>query len=187
MDIRISPILEFSDSDTYIARLRKVQGQLQEIKEQLKEIPDYSDEISDLDTRLSGEISDLDTRLSGEIDELDGEIDALVSDVVQLSQLMPKKEIVIVKITPEDWDGSLEYVYENDTLTLDKDVRVSATVDGTVVDGVTVNGNAVYIGSYVIEPTAQTTAGQLTFKAQSTPTENVYITLEIASNGVTLE
>ena len=176
MDIRISPILEFSDSDTYIARLRKVQGQLQEIKEQLKEVPDYSQEIQDLADRLDGDI-----------EELGGEIDELVSDVVQLSELMPKKEIVIVKITPDDWNGSLEYTYENETLTLDKDVRVSATVDGTVVDGVTVNGNAVYIGSYVIEPTAQTTTGQITFKAQSSPTENVYLTLEIASKGVTLE
>ena len=176
MNLIISPILEFSNNDTYIARLRKVQGQLQEIKEQLKNVPDYSQEIQDLADRLDGDI-----------EELGGQVDELISDVVQLSELMPKKEIVIVKITPDDWNGSLEYTYENETLTLDKDVRVSATVDGTVVEGVTVTGNAVFIGSYVIEPTAQTSAGQLTFKAQSVPTENVYLTLEITSNGVTLE
>lgn len=127
------------------------------------------------------------TDLSDRIDAIEDEIENTNNDVSTLAGVAKTVQTITFKITPDDWNGSLEYTYENEALGLDKLIEVTPTTDGTVVDGVTVSGNAVYIGSFVIEPVAQTSEGQLTFKVQSSPTVNVYITLVVWSNGISLE
>ncbi len=144
------------------------------------------EDVSELTEKVNEVVENVNV-LNEDVGTLKGDMVEVKGNVGTLAGVAKTVQTITFKITPDDWNGSLEYTYENEALGLDKLIEVIPTTDGTVVDGVTVTGNAVYIGSFVIEPTAQTSEGQLTFKAQSTPTVNVYITLVLWSNGISLE